>query len=142
MIDICNFCYVDVLENLSAIGLLFWNKHIIITTRNLSEICTIRISISGSRTEYQAMLTYLGHFRALANLCSFQLFFLCTLIDQRPHTLNAIPFCSLKSCKQMPDSLFSISFRQYALFRTQVRIIRNCSAAIVHIHLRAIFVVY
>ena len=29
-----------------------------------------------------------------------------------------------------PDSLFSISLRQYALFRTQVRIIRNCSATI------------
>ena len=28
------------------------------------------------------------------------------------------------------DSLFSIIFRLYALFRTQVRIIRNCSAAI------------
>ena len=35
-------------------------------------------------------------------------------------------FISCISCRSITDSLFSIRFRQYALFRTQVRIIRNC----------------
>ena len=76
----------------------------------------------------------------LVQQCSH--FTICIYNDERTKCLQNW-FCLQCWCRG--DSLFSICNWQYGLFRTHVRtirnrIIRNCSTAIVHIHLRAIFV--